>query len=155
MALLKEHSPEINSLRDVSLELLDEHKDEMDEVTYMRCSYVIEENMRLEAACEALLEKNFEEFGKQMYGSHYGLKDKYEVSCPELDQLVVIAEECEGVIGARMMGGGFGGCTINLVRKDAVDSLSQHITNNYQTPQGEPPLIIIAQIEQGVHKLPK
>lgn len=93
------------------------------------------------------------EFGKHMYGSHYGLKDKYEVSCPELDALVTIAEGFEGVIGARMMGGGFGGCTINLVKKNAVGEFENTIKAKYKTPDGNEPEIFKVVIENGTQRL--
>jgi galactokinase len=149
VALLKKYVPAVNSLRDVNLELIESHKNEFNPVTYNRCSYVIEENIRLEKACNALEQGNFEEFGKMMFGSHYGLKNKYEVSCPELDILVELAKSIDGVLGARMMGGGFGGCTINLVKKEAVATFEKAILNGYKTPEGKQPQIIKVVIEDG------
>ncbi|MFA6402067.1 MAG: galactokinase [Salinivirgaceae bacterium] len=149
VALLKKYQPNIHSLRDVSLELIQAHKSEFNEITYNRCSYVIEENIRLEKACNALENGDFVEFGNLMYGSHYGLKDKYEVSCTELDQLVELAKSIDGVLGARMMGGGFGGCTINLVKKEAVAAFEKSIAENYKTPDGKQPQIIKVVIEDG------
>lgn len=151
--LLQKYNPNLNSLRDVSLELIQKHKTEFDSVIYNRCTYVIEENKRVEKACKALLDKDYIEFGQQMYGSHYGLKDKYEVSCAELDDLVVIAENFDGVIGARMMGGGFGGCTINLVKKSVVSEFEKIIRASYKTPDGDEPEIIEVVIENGTQDI--
>lgn len=151
VALLQHHFPEINSLRDVSLEQIQKYEQEFDPVVYQRCSYVIEENLRLERACAALEKDDMSAFGKEMYGSHEGLRDKYEVSCAELDQLVEIARSVEGVQGARMMGGGFGGCTINLIDKNSVAVFEKKILENYQTPDGAKPEIIKVKIEKGTH----
>ena len=85
-----------------------------------------------------------------MYGSHYGLKGKYEASCDELELLIELAKEVEGVLGARMMGGGFGGCTINLIQKNAVEKFQTHILKNYKTPENTEPEIIVVKIENGV-----
>jgi len=151
--LMQKFNPNIKSLRDVSLDFIKKHETEFDEDVYNRCSYVIEENLRLEKACEALNSGDFKEFGQQMYGSHRGLMEKYEVSCEELDLLVDIAKDTKGVIGSRMMGGGFGGCTINLVEKNAVSNFKDAILAQYRTPENKEPEIIEAIIENGTHKL--
>ena len=151
--ILQKHNPGIKSLRDVSLDFIQKYKQELDDTVYNRCTYVIEENIRLSKACEALSNHDFEEFGKQMFASHQGLKEKYEVSCKELDQLVDIAKNTEGVTGARMMGGGFGGCTINLVKKNAIEKFKNTILANYKTPEGKKPDIIEAIIEDGTKKI--
>lgn len=151
VAIIKKYKPEVNSLRDVSLNLLNAHKDEMNPVVYDRCSYVIEENLRLENACAALEKSDFDTFGQMMYGSHEGLKNKYQVSCPELDQLVDLSKTIDGVLGARMMGGGFGGCTINLVKKEAAANFEKAVVASYKTPDGNAPRIIKVSIEEGTH----
>ena len=151
VALLQKHFPEINSLRDVHLEQIQKFEQEFDPVVYNRCSYVVEENLRLERACVALEKDDMKAFGQEMYGSHEGLRDKYEVSCAELDQLVDLARSVEGVVGARMMGGGFGGCTINLIAKKSVPGFEQKVRESYQTPDGGQPEIIKVKIEQGTH----
>ena len=120
VALLGRHETVIRSLRDASVEMLHAHRDEFDPVIYRRCIYVVEENMRVEKSCVDLVRGDFESFGERLYASHAGLRDEYEVSCPELDILVDASRRVEGVYGARMMGGGFGGCTINLVHEAAV-----------------------------------
>ncbi len=151
--ILQKYNQNIKSLRDVNLNFIQQHKMDLSNVIYNRCSYVIEENMRLERAYDALINGDFTEFGNQMYGSHEGLKEKYEVSCDELDLLVDIAKNTKGVIGARMMGGGFGGCTINLVEKNAVSIFKNSILAQYKTPEGEEPQIIEAAIENGTQKI--
>ena len=116
VALLQKYAPAIRSLRDVSLKLLDAHRGELDAVVYRRCRYVIEENLRVVAACAALEGNDLPAFGRLMNASHQGLSKHYEVSCRELDVLAEAAAALPGVLGARMMGAGFGGCTINLVQ---------------------------------------
>ena len=130
--ILSEKDNSVESLRDVSLELLAEHKKAMDPVIYKRCKYVIEENQRVENACMDLQKGDIQSFGQRMYESHRGLSEKYEVSCSELDVLVEEASRIEGVLGSRMMGGGFGGCTINLVYKDYIPAFSNQIKTKYQ-----------------------
>jgi galactokinase len=115
VALLRKYASAVHSLRDVSLELLDANRTELGPIVYRRCRYVIEENLRVIAACEALERNDPKIFGQLMNQSHQGLSKAYEVSCPELDVLAEAAAALPGVLGARMMGAGFGGCTINLV----------------------------------------
>lgn len=103
----------------------------MSEAVYKRCTYVIEENERLLSGCELLEKGDIKGFGEKMYGSHKGLSELYEVSCPELDFLVAATKENPHVVGARMMGGGFGGCTINLVAKAKKDSFVQQMAAAY------------------------
>lgn len=149
VSLLKKYDAAITSLRDVSIDLIQAHKDEFNPVVYRRCTYVIEENMRVEKSCNSLVKGDFEEFGKLMFASHYGLKHDYEVSCTELDTLVELAKNVDGVLGARMMGGGFGGCTINLVKKNAIGQFKKTILENYKTPDGGTPEIIKVRIGDG------
>ena len=132
MALLQEYHPEVHSLRDVTLDMLVEHKAEFPPVVYQRCCYVVEENLRVVLACQDLENGDLKSFGEKMYGSHAGLQHLYEVSCPELDFLVEQARQEEAVAGARMMGGGFGGCTINLVAKGAVDPFIHKMKQVYK-----------------------
>lgn len=121
----------VQSLRDVDLQLLEEHRDQMDGVIYRRCKFVIEENERVLQACQDLQDNDITSFGQRMYDSHTGLRDMYEVSCRELDILVEAARNIDGVLGSRMMGGGFGGCTINLVREEALDEFEDEVTDVY------------------------
>jgi len=147
--VLQTHDGSVKSLRDVSIDLLELFESEFDPVTFKRCLYVIQENNRLQFACDALKNNDFELFGQYMYGSHEGLRDMYEVSCKELDDLVEIAKQTTGVLGARMMGGGFGGCTINLVEKSAVPLFEKTVNKKYKTPEGHPPEIYKVKIESG------
>jgi galactokinase len=116
VGLLRKYAPDVQSLRDVSLQLLDAHRLEFEPIIYRRCRYVIEENLRVIAACDALESEDLPAFGRLMNQSHQGLSHDYQVSCPELDLLAEAAAALPGVLGARMMGAGFGGCTINLVQ---------------------------------------
>ena len=120
------------SLRGATLDMLAQHQQEFDPVVYKRCTYVVSENNRVEAACADLAKGDMKAFGERMYASHAGLQHEYEVSCPELDFLVEQTRESTAVLGARMMGGGFGGCTINLVQVDALDAFVQQMEQAYQ-----------------------
>ncbi|MCX7985627.1 MAG: galactokinase [Bacteroidales bacterium] len=134
--IVRKKYPHVRNLRDITLEMLKEVKSEMETIIYNRCEYVIEENMRVEKACNALINNDFKTFGQMMYLSHDGLQHKYEVSCPELDYLVEMAKKHPSVLGSRMMGGGFGGCTINLIHKDAVDEFILKMATAYQQKTG-------------------
>jgi len=147
--ILQKYYSEIESLRDVSLAMLNEHQDKLPEKISRRCYYVIEENQRLKEACNKLSESDFNGFGKLMFETHEGLRDKYEVSCSELDHLVEISKNMEGVLGSRMMGGGFGGCTLNLIERDKLNEFKDSIISNYKTPEGKIPQIIEVQVENG------
>lgn len=136
VAVLQKYYPEVKSLRDATLAQLEEHRAELGDVVWRRCSYVLEENLRVESACQSLVAGDLHAFGQQMYGSHAGLRDKYEVSCPELDVLVELAKGFTGVLGSRMMGGGFGGCTITMVETSQVEAFVQHATQGYRERLG-------------------
>lgn len=136
IAVIKREHPSVVNLRDVTTEFMNEVRSKLDPIIYNRCSYVVEENLRVEKACQSLLKNDFASFGQLMYQSHYGLKDKYEVSCKELDYLVECTKDITDILGSRMMGGGFGGCTINLVKKSAVDSFVSETAKKYQKEFG-------------------
>jgi len=138
VALLQKYEPAIASLRDVSLELLDAHRGEFEPVVYRRCRYVIEENARVLQACEALESGDLKGFGHLLNLSHEGLSKGYEVSCPELDHLAEAAQALPGVLGARMMGAGFGGCTINLVEAVAEEAFLKGMAKAYEGLGREP-----------------
>lgn len=121
VAILQKKNPEVKSLRNASMELLDASKNEMDPIVYNRCSYVINEKTRVLDAVEALKNDDLRKVGELLYETHEGLSKMYGVSCPELDFLVEFSKKYDSVLGARMMGGGFGGCTINLVHEDAIE----------------------------------
>ncbi len=115
----------VESLRDVSADMLNACKSTLDPTVYRRCKYVVEENNRLLQACAALKKKDLKAFGRAMVQTHDGLSRDYEVSCKELDYLVDLVRNNPHVYGSRMMGGGFGGCTINLIETGSVDSLGK------------------------------
>jgi galactokinase len=140
VGLLRKYAPEVQSLRDVSLELLDAHRAEFDPIVYRRCRYVIEESLRVIAACAALESEDLPAFGRLMNQSHQGLSKAYQVSCPELDVLAEAATVLPGVLGARMMGAGFGGCTINLVAAGQERAFVQGMTPAF-AKIGKPPKI--------------
>ena len=112
--------PAVHSLRDVNSEMLDELQGKVDSKVFNRCKFIVEEIQRLQEACEDLENNDLIAFGKKMYETHDGLSTLYEVSCNELDFLAAFSKSNQSVLGARMMGGGFGGCTINLVKEDSV-----------------------------------
>jgi galactokinase len=149
--LLKSYRPEVRSLRDVDLELLQAHQAEFDPVVFRRCDYVVRENIRVAEACRDLLGGDFKSFGERMYDSHAGLRDDYEVSSAELDSLVEAASKVPGVLGSRMMGAGFGGCTISLVESAAVPEFEARVSRDYQAATGQAPKIHVIKIEAGTH----
>ncbi len=128
---LQEKYPDIPSLSKASLEELDSVKNELSSEVYNRCKYVIEENQRVKDSKVALINKDWEKFGNLLFSSHEGLSTLYEVSCKELDFLVDLAKESPRVLGSRMMGGGFGGCTINLIKKDGLDNFIKESKEKY------------------------
>lgn len=148
--IFKQFDAKINSLRDVSLEFLEKHKNDLDEVIYNRCFYVVSENQRVLDACKFLEENNFKDFGKSMYQSHFGLQNEYEVSCRELDILVNITKNMDYVLGSRMMGGGFGGCTINLINCDYKNDFQQKIDEEYYSQTNIHAEIYFVKLSDGV-----
>lgn len=124
------------SFRNINLEMLAACKEALGDIGYKRCSYVLEENKRVLEAAAVLKENNFADFGALLYESHEGLSKKYEVSCDELDFLVDAAKSEKQVLGARMMGGGFGGCTINLIHKDAIENFTNTTAVAYKEKFG-------------------
>ncbi len=150
VATLKTMFPEINSLRDASLTNLDAVKNKLTDVVYNRCKYIIEENHRVNNAAIFLKQGNMAEFGTLMKETHLGLSSLYEVSCSELDFLFENAISFNGVLGSRMMGGGFGGCTINLVEKDKIHDFVAYIKQKFKEFIGIDPPCIVVEIEEGV-----
>jgi galactokinase len=134
---LQKQYPDIKTLRDCTLDMVESLKPLDDGVVYQRCRYVVEENQRVLTGCKDLMDGNFDAFGEKMYASHQGLSEMYEVSCPELDTLVDLTRDLSPVLGARMMGGGFGGCTINLVQRSAVDEVTEYIQKSYRQAVGK------------------
>jgi galactokinase len=151
--VLQTFGPGIKSLRDVSKDLLEAAKNKMDSLPYLRSRFVLEENERVLQTAQALSEGDTETVGRLMFESHYGLRDLYEVSCPEIDRLITLSEKNPDVPGARMMGGGFGGCTINLVKQDATEDFKSKILSEYKTPSGEAPEIYEVKLSDGTRKI--
>lgn len=151
VAVLQKFNPEIQSLRDVELEFLMAHEADIDTTVFQRCKFVVEENKRVLQACNDLDKQNIRSFGQRMYQSHVGLRYEYEVSCNELDALVDIAWEIEGVLGCRMMGGGFGGCTINLVKENDLERFKSQVRQQYIEKTGQKVKIYQMNVSGGTH----
>ena len=150
-AIRKNH-PEVEFLRDAKKEWLDEVKAEVSEEDYMRAEYVIEEVQRVLDVCDALERGDYETVGQKMYETHHGMSKLYEVSCEELDFLNDIAKEC-GVTGSRVMGGGFGGCTINLVKDELYDNFISKAKAAFKEKFGHEPKVYDVVISDGARKL--
>lgn len=131
VAVIQKKYPEVKSLRDVSPEMLAEFKGQLSEIVFNRCSYVVDEKVRVLDTVEAMKNNQLDVMGKNMYKTHEGLQHLYEVSCPELDFLVDFSRSYDAVIGSRVMGGGFGGCTINIIHKDAVEKFTEEASKAY------------------------
>jgi galactokinase len=153
--LIQAVHPEVLSLRDASEEMLLEFVKPVNEIVYNRCSFIVGEIKRLLKSCNDLENNNMPAFGKRMFETHAGLKDLYEVSCQELDLLVDLVKNDPNVIGARMMGGGFGGCTINLVNSESVEALIKKVGDNYHAKTGTEMLAYVVEIEDGTGVLTK
>jgi len=145
--------PGIHALRDVTLDQLEKHRSRLDDTVYRRCRHVISENDRTLKAAEALTAGNVAGMGRLMAESHRSLRDDYEVSCSELDILVERAAAQPGVLGARMTGGGFGGCTVNLVSRSEFRSFRQRVTEEYQARTGISPEIFAAEASAGAEEI--
>ena len=139
-------------LRGITLDELDAIKNEISSEDYQRARYVVGEEQRVLTVCEALSEGDLEKVGRMMYATHEGLSKEYEVSCEELDMLVDLAKEC-GVSGSRIMGGGFGGCTINLVKEELYDNFIATATDRFANRYGHAPEIIPIVISDGAHRI--
>ncbi|MCH7411287.1 galactokinase [Belliella sp. DSM 111904] len=140
-------NPEIQDLRDVSLELLAQL--DLDANVRLRCKYIIEENQRVIDSCIALENGDLARFGQKVYESHFGLSNEFEVSCEELDFLVDLVKDKQAILGARMMGGGFGGCTINIVHKDEVSQVKKEVSQAYEEKFGRFPEFYLVSPEEG------
>ena len=151
-AAIRKNHPEVEFLRDAKMEWLEEVKSEISEEDYMRAEYVIDEVQRVLDVCDALERDDYETVGQKMYETHYGMSRLYEVSCEELDYLNDIAKEC-GVAGSRVMGGGFGGCTINLVKNELYDSFIEKAKKAFSEKFGHEPKIYDVVISDGARKL--
>jgi galactokinase len=145
--------PNITALRDVTIEQLEEHGDGLEDVVYRRCRHVITENARVLSAGDALERGDLERFGELMGESHQSLRDDYEVSSEELDLMVEIAKKIEGVYGARMTGGGFGGCTVNLVADTRVEEFKERVFREYESRTTLRPEIYVCTAANGAQEV--
>ena len=152
VALMNEQFGRVDTLRDANHQMLDAVKNDLTDDDYRRAKYVLDEKDRVLAVCDALEKGDYELVGQKMYETHWGLSHDYTVSCPEADFLVETAQEC-GVTGSRIMGGGFGGCTINLVRETLYDKFISKATREYSRKFGVIPKVYDVTIGDGSRKL--
>jgi galactokinase len=145
--------PNVRALRDVKEADLKRYGGDLSEVVYRRCRHVITEIARVLDAARTLEQNDLEAFGRLMCESHRSLRDDYEVSCRELDVMVELARECDGVHGARMTGGGFGGCTVNLVNAENVDQFKQTVAEGYTEATGLVPEIYVCSAADGAREV--
>ena len=154
LRIIQETYPTIKTFRDISIEQVDEclaSNDVNGSKVYKRSKYVVEEMQRVQLAVHDLAKGDMQAFGKKMFETHKGLSSLYEVSCPELDFLVEAVSNNENVLGARMMGGGFGGCTINIIKKTAVEEITKELTARYAQVMHKELAVYITSIEEGTH----
>jgi galactokinase len=152
--LLAQHLPGIRALRDVGIADLEKYKHALPKTIYRRCRHVVTENQRVRDAAKALQSGDACRVGGLMYASHASLRDDYEVSCKELDLLVELAASSPGVYGARMTGGGFGGCTVNLVRGECAAAFETQMARTYRQATGVAPDIYVCELAQGAEAWP-
>lgn len=131
IGIIQNKFPEVSNFREAKMEMVEELKEEMGDVVYRRSRFVVGEISRIQELVKSLKENDFENVGQLMTATHYGLSKDYEVSCEELDFLVDHVLQEEGVLGARVMGGGFGGCTINLLKKTEVEKIIEKLSKAY------------------------
>jgi galactokinase len=151
--ILRKTFPEIRALRDVTLSQLENKSGNLSSKVFARCRHVITENARVHSAVEALGRGDIKALGTLMRDSHRSLRDDYQVSCKELDLMVEIAERQPGLIGARMTGGGFGGCTINLVESAAVSDFRHNVAAAYSSKTGRTPEIFVSSASDGAQQI--
>jgi len=148
LKIIQEKYPTVKTFRDISLEQVEAC---LVSKVYQRCKYVVEEIQRVQLAVQDLAKGDMQAFGKKMFETHKGLSSLYEVSCPELDLLVAAVSNNENVLGARMMGGGFGGCTINIIKKTAVEEIAKELAAIYKKQMHKELAMYITSIEEGTH----
>jgi galactokinase len=152
LKLIQDKYPTVKTFRDISIEQVEETTTrEKNAKVYQRSKYVVEEMQRVQLAVQDLAKGDMQAFGKKMFETHKGLSSLYEVSCPELDFLVEAVSNNENVLGARMMGGGFGGCTINIIKKTAVEEITKELTARYAQVMHKELAVYITSIEEGTH----
>ena len=152
--MLRSLLPEIRSLRDVSISDFSKYKSILPDFVLRCCRHVITENARTLKAADALETGDITEMGALMSASHQSLRDDYLVSCPELDLLVNSAESQPGVLGARMTGGGFGGCTVSMVKESAIENFKENVAHQYHVETGLIPDIFVVSASNGASEIP-
>jgi len=153
---IQQMHPLVKTLRDVTMEQVETYlgpSTDTPHKIYKRCKYMVAEILRVQAAVKDLEVGAMQAFGKKMFETHEGLSKLYEVSCPELDFLVEAVKDNENVIGARMMGAGFGGCTINIIKKAALDAVTQQVAASYAKQTNKELVVYVTSIEEGTHLL--
>jgi galactokinase len=148
LKIIQEKYASVKTFRDISIEQVEAC---LVSKIYQRCKYVVEEITRVQLAVQDLAKGDMQAFGKKMFETHEGLSKLYEVSCPELDYLVEAVSHNENVLGARMMGGGFGGCTINIIKKTAVEEITKELSAKYNQAMHKELSYYITSIEDGTH----
>lgn len=149
VAVIQQKYPEVKSLRDANMHMVNECLSSGDPLVFTRCLFIVQEIQRLQDACEDLKNNDLVSFGKKMFATHEGLSQLYQVSCPEADALVDMVRNEPAVLGSRMMGGGFGGCTINMIKKDSIEKLIKKVSSLYAERFGHEPKIYIVNIDNG------
>jgi galactokinase len=144
---------EVDSFRDLTMEQVEAKRNSMDPVVFKRAKHVVGEIARTTDAAAALKADDWDKVGELMYASHRSLRDDFEVSCKELDVLVDLASKHEGVIGSRMTGGGFGGCTVTLVASEKADAVADSICKQYEQATGVTPTAFVTRPSQGAHRI--
>ncbi|HUA99131.1 MAG TPA: galactokinase [Terracidiphilus sp.] len=152
-AVIARHRPEVRFLRDATLDDLKKWGSEMSPNALKRARHVISENLRTVAAAEALMRNDMKELGRLMAEAHVSYSKDFEASCVEADAMVALAQGLPGLIGARLTGGGFGGCTINLVERDDAQEFAEELSARYATETGIVPQIMICHASRGAHKV--
>ena len=149
LELVKKHVPDVAALPDITESMLMQFVKPVDELAYKRCLYIVQEENRLKSICADLKKEDFVSVGQRMFENHYGLRDLYEVSCNECDFLVDTARQTHGVLGSRMMGAGFGGCTINLVYSDMIEDVIDKLKTAYKSNFNKDLKVYMASIGNG------
>lgn len=153
VSVLSQSFPAIKSLREASIEQLEQVRERMSEVVYRRCSYILKENHRVHQFTKAMMNHDYMEAGDVLNQAQQGMKTEYEITCKEIDFMTEFANSFEGVLGSRMMGGGFGGCTLNLLKKDRVSMFTEKLDNAYHNRFGRSISPIQVTITDGVSLL--
>jgi galactokinase len=151
--ILSQDAPQVVSLRDLSMETLETQKSRLGDLLHRRCRHVVSENQRVRDAYAALRSGDLEKLGKLISASHASLRDDFQASCDEVDQLVAIADECTGVLGSRLVGAGFGGCVLSLVESDKVDEAARQIRQQYKEVTGDDPWTHIVQASEPAQQI--